>query len=165
MVRFVNCTGFPAVMWGRDEDEEYESPKMVFDADPEYTISLQKQYEIIGYTNGFPIKTYIVTDIKGLPDPEEDTVFIVSQAILDYINQYTTRTDFVCLADKVNKRFDKDGNVLHGNVSEGTEFTVKQVGYRAICLGNAEDIGEEQIYDTVKSLYEYDDSTEDVDNA
>lgn len=163
MVRYINCTGFPAVIWSkinkdeiRDEhvskDDEYERPILVIDADQSYTISLQREYQTIGMSDGVPVKIYAVTGIKGMPEQVDGVVYIVTQQILDYINQYTTRTDFVCLTDKVNKRFDKHGNIIHGKVPEGTEFTVRQVGYRSFCLGNVDDIGDEQIYDVVEVL-------------
>ena len=151
MVKFINCTGFPAVMWGKKnkndnekmpKDDCEEVPIMVFDVDPSYTVSLQKEYHTVGTYNNIPVRVFTVSEINGLPEPEPDTIFIVHQQILDYINRYTDRTDFVCLTDKVNKKFDENGNMLQGKIPSGTKYTVKQVGYRSFCYGNTDDIGE-----------------------
>ncbi|MBQ3620634.1 MAG: hypothetical protein II940_03040 [Methanosarcinaceae archaeon] len=139
-MKYVNCTGFACTGWaGETKDEEI--PVMVIDAEPSDTVSLQREYIEMDTMDGIPVKAYRVTQIKNMPEPLPETVFIVSPSVLDYINRHTQRTDFVCMADKVYKRFDKDGNLIRDyEMSEDDEYDIIRVGYRAFSYGDINDL-------------------------
>lgn len=47
--------------------------------------------ETVGEINGIPVQKVVYGNIEGLPAPEQDTVFIVSQMVLSALNG--SRTD------------------------------------------------------------------------
>lgn len=64
----------------------------------------------IGEINGIPVQKVEYGEVKDLPAPEEDTVFIVSQMVLSAL--HGTRTDMVCPDTGKGAVRDENGRIL-----------------------------------------------------
>jgi hypothetical protein len=75
MVEFVNLTPHEIVVY-RDENAILKIP-------PSGRVArVMVKSEVIGEINGIPVRKTIYGDIQDLPDPQPNTVFIVSTVVL-----------------------------------------------------------------------------------
>lgn len=83
MVKIINCTPHPIVI---TDGPTFDPSGMVARVD-----AIQEDADSV---NGIPVKTQTFGDIVDLPDPQDDTVFIVSAIVLAAAKE-KGRTDVV----------------------------------------------------------------------
>jgi hypothetical protein len=75
-VEFVNLTPHEVVIYDQNNNVILRIP-------PSGQVArVSQSEELVGYINGIPIYSLKYSDIQGLPEPQENTVYIVSQLVL-----------------------------------------------------------------------------------
>jgi hypothetical protein len=56
---------------------------------------VQSTEELVGYVNGISVYKTIYGEVQGLPEPQEDTIYIVSQVVLQALKEKGIKRDDV----------------------------------------------------------------------
>ena len=109
MVKFVNLTPHEVVVYSQDGKE------IVLRIPPSGTIArVTTISRVVGYIDGIPVRKTEYDKIEGLPEPQEDTIFIVSTVLLVALKERgIKRTDVVSPDTNPDSAVrDKDGRII-----------------------------------------------------
>jgi hypothetical protein len=80
-MKLINLTQHDIVVYDQSNNEVLRVP-------PSGVVArVQSTEELVGYMNGIPLFRALYGEVQGLPEPQENTVYIVSQLVLQALKE------------------------------------------------------------------------------
>ena len=106
MTRFVNLTPHVITIVNDNGEKIIEIPPSG------EVVRVNISQEIVRYVDGIPVKKTVFNDIQNLPEPQNDTIFIVSTIVLQALKDKGINRDDVVAPDTNSAVRDENGRII-----------------------------------------------------